>query len=346
MLPARFPNLLVNGAAGIAVGMATNIPPHHLAEVVDAIVALIDDPETDVEALMKLVKGPDFPTGAIIVGRSGIRDAYRTGRGRIVMRARAHIEELRGGRTRDRDHRAALRREEGRRRRRDQEDRRPRPRQGAERDLRPRRPLRQERDADPGRAEARRRAAGGAEQALQAHGAPVDLRLQRGRARRRRAAHAVAARARPPLPRLPARGRHPPLAVRAAQGGGARPHPPRLPDRARQPRRGDRADPRRRRHRRGARRADGALRADRDPGAGDPRPPARAADRARAQGDRGRARRARGEDRRAARDPRRRGPHRRADPRGAARAQDRSTAATTTAAPRSSPPRRSSSSRT
>jgi DNA gyrase subunit A len=99
VLPARFPNLLVNGAAGIAVGMATNIPPHHLAEVVDAILALIDDPDTDVEALMKLVKGPDFPTGAIIVGRSGIRDAYRTGRGRIVMRARAHIEELRGGRT-------------------------------------------------------------------------------------------------------------------------------------------------------------------------------------------------------------------------------------------------------
>ena len=99
VLPARFPNLLVNGASGIAVGMATNIPPHHLAEVVDAILALIDDADTDVEALMKLVKGPDFPTGAIIVGRSGIRDAYRTGRGRIVMRARAHIEELRGGRT-------------------------------------------------------------------------------------------------------------------------------------------------------------------------------------------------------------------------------------------------------
>jgi DNA gyrase subunit A len=99
VLPARFPNLLVNGASGIAVGMATNIPPHHLSEVVDAILALIDDADTDVEALMKLVKGPDFPTGAIIVGRSGIRDAYRTGRGRIVMRARAHIEELRGGRT-------------------------------------------------------------------------------------------------------------------------------------------------------------------------------------------------------------------------------------------------------
>ena len=99
VLPARFPNLLVNGSAGIAVGMATNIPPHHLGEVVDAIVTLIDNPQANVDDLMKHVKGPDFPTGAIIVGRSGIRDAYRTGRGRVVMRARAHIEELRGGKS-------------------------------------------------------------------------------------------------------------------------------------------------------------------------------------------------------------------------------------------------------
>src|SRR5438874_8070850 len=99
VLPARFPNLLVNGSAGIAVGMATNMPPHHLGETIDAIVALIDEPDTDGEKLMKHVKGPDFPTGGIIVGRSGIRDAYRTGRGRIVMRARAHIEELRGGKS-------------------------------------------------------------------------------------------------------------------------------------------------------------------------------------------------------------------------------------------------------
>jgi DNA gyrase subunit A len=99
VLPSRFPNLLVNGSAGIAVGMATNMPPHHLGETIDAIVAMIDEPGIDVEKLMKHVKGPDFPTGAIIVGRSGIRDAYRSGRGRIVMRARAHIEELRGGKT-------------------------------------------------------------------------------------------------------------------------------------------------------------------------------------------------------------------------------------------------------
>src|SRR5207344_1166182 len=99
VLPSRFPNLLVNGSAGIAVGMATNMPPHLLGEVADAIVQLIDKPEANVEDLMKHVRGPDFPTGAIIVGRSGIRDAYRTGRGRVVMRARAHIEELRGGKS-------------------------------------------------------------------------------------------------------------------------------------------------------------------------------------------------------------------------------------------------------
>src|SRR6201993_3130183 len=96
VLPSRFPNLLVNGSAGIAVGMATNMPPHHLGETIDAIVAMIDNPDIDVEGLMKHVKGPDFPTGAIIVGR---RDAYRTGRGRVIMRARAHIEELRGGKS-------------------------------------------------------------------------------------------------------------------------------------------------------------------------------------------------------------------------------------------------------
>jgi DNA gyrase subunit A len=99
VLPARFPNLLVNGSAGIAVGMATNMPPHRLSEVLDAIVELIDRPEANVEDLMRHVKGPDFPTGAFVVGRTGIRDAYRTGRGRIIMRARAHIEELRGGKT-------------------------------------------------------------------------------------------------------------------------------------------------------------------------------------------------------------------------------------------------------
>jgi len=99
VLPSRFPNLLVNGSTGIAVGMATNIPPHNLGEVVDALVELIDDPAANVEKLSKHIKGPDFPTGAIILGRDGIKEAYRSGRGRVVMRARAHAEEQRGGKT-------------------------------------------------------------------------------------------------------------------------------------------------------------------------------------------------------------------------------------------------------
>jgi DNA gyrase subunit A len=97
VLPSRFPNLLVNGGSGIAVGMATNIPPHNLREVIDATVAFIDDPDIGVEGLMKHVKGPDFPTGGVILGRSGIRDAYETGRGRIRLQARAHIEPLKQG---------------------------------------------------------------------------------------------------------------------------------------------------------------------------------------------------------------------------------------------------------
>jgi DNA gyrase subunit A len=95
VLPARFPNLLVNGAGGIAVGMATNIPPHNLGEVVDACIALIDEPDMEIERLLDLIPGPDFPTGALILGRSGIRQAYLTGRGSVVMRARATIETMR-----------------------------------------------------------------------------------------------------------------------------------------------------------------------------------------------------------------------------------------------------------
>ena len=94
VLPARFPNLLVNGASGIAVGMATNIPPHNLRESIDACIAYIDEPDIDVQGLMRHIKGPDFPTGGIIVGYSGIREAYETGRGRVVVRGRAHIEPL------------------------------------------------------------------------------------------------------------------------------------------------------------------------------------------------------------------------------------------------------------
>ncbi len=97
ILPSRFPNLLVNGSSGIAVGMATNIPPHNLTEVVNGVVAYIEDPEIDVAGLMKHIKGPDFPTGGYIVGVEGIKNAYMTGRGRVVMRARMHTEPIRGG---------------------------------------------------------------------------------------------------------------------------------------------------------------------------------------------------------------------------------------------------------
>jgi len=99
VLPGKFPNLLCNGSSGIAVGMATSIPPHNLGEICDAIIAVIDKPDIAVEELTKIVKGPDFPTGGIICGRRGIMEGYLTGRGTIVVRARAHSEELRGGKS-------------------------------------------------------------------------------------------------------------------------------------------------------------------------------------------------------------------------------------------------------
>jgi DNA gyrase subunit A len=98
VVPAKFPNLLVNGAGGIAVGMATNIPPHNLGEVIDGCIALIDNPAIELPELMEIIPGPDFPTGALILGRAGIRSAYETGRGSVIMRGRATIEPMRGDR--------------------------------------------------------------------------------------------------------------------------------------------------------------------------------------------------------------------------------------------------------
>jgi DNA gyrase subunit A len=95
VLPAKFPNLLVNGAGGIAVGMATNIPPHNLGEVIDACVALIDNPSLSIDELMHIIPGPDFPTGGVILGRQGIRSAYHLGRGSIVMRGKVEFETIR-----------------------------------------------------------------------------------------------------------------------------------------------------------------------------------------------------------------------------------------------------------
>ena len=96
VLPSRFPNLLVNGSVGIAVGMATNIPPHNLGEVIDALQTLIDNPECTLDDLMEHIKGPDFPTGGIVMGKAGIRSAYATGRGKIILRSRTHFEEIKG----------------------------------------------------------------------------------------------------------------------------------------------------------------------------------------------------------------------------------------------------------
>jgi DNA gyrase subunit A len=98
VLPSMFPNLIVNGSSGIAVGMATNMAPHNLSEAIDAVVAVMDEPEIDTAGIMKHLVAPDFPTGGIIYGYEGVKEAYETGRGRVVMRARANTEELRGGR--------------------------------------------------------------------------------------------------------------------------------------------------------------------------------------------------------------------------------------------------------
>jgi len=98
VLPARIPNLLINGSAGIAVGMATNIPPHNLNEVIDGCLALLDDPAIDIDKLIKIIPAPDFPTAGLIYGVSGVREGYLTGRGRVIMRARTHFEDLKGGR--------------------------------------------------------------------------------------------------------------------------------------------------------------------------------------------------------------------------------------------------------
>jgi len=101
LLPAKLPNLLINGSAGIAVGMATSIPPHNLGEVVDGVVALVEDPELTPKDLMKFIKGPDFPTGGLIMGKEGIKQAYATGRGKLHLRAKAHFEKAKGGRQKD-----------------------------------------------------------------------------------------------------------------------------------------------------------------------------------------------------------------------------------------------------
>ena len=325
VLPARFPNLLVNGATGIAVGMATNIPPHNLSETIDAVIAMIDDADIDVERLSQHIKGPDFPTGGIILGREGIREAYRSGRGRIRVRGRAHIEELRGGKAAiivselpygvkkggddgviskiaDLVREGVLSEVAAHR--------------DGVKDLSGKDGMRiyieLKRDAVPQVAlnklyqHTSLQTTFGYNAVALVDGVPRTLSLL----------ELIRT-----LPRPPARGRHPAAEVRAAQRGPPRAHPRGLPDRARQHRRGHRADPRLREHRGCPPGSDARVRPQRAAGKRDPRDAPPRPDRARAQAPAERVRRPDGADRRAPRDPVRRIADRRRHPRGAARGQ-------------------------
>ena len=254
VLPARLPNLLVNGSSGIAVGMATNIPPHHLGEICDATVALIDDPEITSDALCDHVKGPDFPTGGTIyrfeqqrnvAGEwetvDAIRQMYAHGRGRVVMRAQVAFEEAHG------DRMAIIvtelpyqvnKAEPAR------EDRRPGQGQEDRGHLRPPRRVRSRRDADLHRDQAGREPAQGAEQPVQAHPDAAGLQHEHAGAGRRPAPDAAAEERPPALRRPPPRDRPAADRVRPRQGPGAGAHPRGPEDRPRQPRRGDPDDPR------------------------------------------------------------------------------------------------------
>ncbi len=255
VLPARFPNLLVNGSSGIAVGMATNIPPHNLREVIAATIAYIDDPDIDTAGLMRHIKGPDFPTGGIILGHAGIKDAYETGRGRVRIQARAHIEPLKQGKEAivvtelpfmvkkggdggliskiaDLVHEKRISEISDLR---DESDKR-----GM------RLVIELKRDAIPKVVLNK----------LYKHTLDADdVRREHGRARRQRSAHAPPARRDPQLRRPPARSDRQAHQARALRKGGSRAHPRGPADRAGAPRRDHRIDPRLARPRRGPRAA-------------------------------------------------------------------------------------------
>jgi hypothetical protein len=183
VLPARFPNLLVNGSSGIAVGMATNIPPHNLGEVVDACLALLKDPAIDIEELIRIMPAPDFPTGGIIYGTSEVKKGYRTGRGRVIMRARTHIEDVeKGGRQAIIIDELPYQVEQGAAA---DQDRRDGAREAPRGHRGPARRERQVGHARRDRAEARRGRRDRPEQPLQAHAAAGNVRHEHGRAARR-----------------------------------------------------------------------------------------------------------------------------------------------------------------
>ncbi len=313
VLPARFPNLLINGGSGIAVGMATNIPPHNLREVIGATIAYIEDPGIGIDGLMKHIKGPDFPTAGTILGREGIRDAYETGRGRVRVQAKAHVEPIGQGKeaiiVTELPYQVRKGGDGGLIMKiRDLVLEKKIPEVTDLRDESDRNGMRivieLKRDAIPKVVlnklykHTPMQTTFGVNMVALVDNVPAD---------------AVATRGARALCRSSARGRRAAYAVRAApvRGAGARARG--LPDRARQPRRGNRSDPGLTRLPRGARRIGRAVRADDRAGPGDSPADPQQADRARDRQDQAAVRRPRRADQGAARDPRRRGPDLRSD---------------------------------
>ena len=319
VLPAKLPNLLVNGSSGIAVGMATNIPPHHLGEIVDATIAFIDDPEMTSDGLCEYVKGPDFPTGGTIYRYErqrnaltgewetvdAIRQMYAHGRGRVDHAGAGRVRGRQGRPDRDRRDRAALPGQQGQPPR---EDRRPGQGEADRGHRRPPRRVRPRRHARLHRAQARRQPAQGPQQPVQAHADAARVQHEHAGAGRRSAPDPAAARRAGPLPRPPARDHPPPDRVRPRQGARPGAHPRRAQDRPRQPRRGDQDDPRIAGGRGRPQQPDEPVRPVRAPGAGHPGHAPRPPGRARAAEDRGRVPRDHPAHRRARGHPRQPGP--------------------------------------
>jgi DNA gyrase/topoisomerase IV subunit A len=225
VLPSRLPNLLVNGSSGIAVGMATNVPPHNLGEVVGACVHLIDDPDCSLDDLMDYIQGPDFPTGGHILGMQGIREAYETGRGRVIMRALAHTEEMKGSRERIVVTEIPF-----------MVNKTPRPEDRWGHGSAGR--IGSRRDTHGHRGEAGCRSAHHPQPLVQAHPDAVDVRRDHARAGRRRATCSLAQAGAPALRRPPPRRRGASEHLRASGGTRAGAHPPGPQGRRRQHRRG------------------------------------------------------------------------------------------------------------
>ncbi len=241
VLPTRVPNLLINGSSGIAVGMATNIPPHNLTEIINATILLVQKPDTHLSEIVNLVQGPDFPTGGFILGRQGILDYFTKGRGTLKLRAKAATESHGQGSRSHHRHRDSLPGEQSAA---DRDRRRAGERQEDRGHFRNPRRERPRRHAHRLRAEARRAGRGDPQQSVQAHPASDQLRRDHAVHRERAAARAGAAGRSDALHRSPHRRGAPPHRLLAAQGARARAHPARLQEGARKSGRRDQADPR------------------------------------------------------------------------------------------------------